>query len=160
MFVVRDNYFYWYWGAWSKKSGDHSSTGRLSRPTLAFRLQLACHFQLHTAYRLKVTQWTTGSRGLSISYSPSNLPTLCVSGWHSFSPRFLSVPKACTLPYGAALLKPMSATLWSRISGLWGTVAYSGVPQTFLSTAHPTLTMAREGTPQHFVLRKGIQNNT
>jgi hypothetical protein len=31
----------------------------------------------------------------------------------------------------------------------------------FLRTAHPTfLTMAREGTPQNFALRKGAQNNT
>jgi hypothetical protein len=28
-----------------------------------------------------------------------------------------------------------------------------------LPTAHTTLTMAREGTPQNFALRKGAQNN-
>jgi hypothetical protein len=30
---------------------------------------------------------------------------------------------------------------------------------TFLTTAHPTLTMARDGTPQNFALWKGVQNN-
>jgi hypothetical protein len=30
----------------------------------------------------------------------------------------------------------------------------------FLPTAHPTLTVAREGTPQNFALRKRVQNNT
>jgi hypothetical protein len=32
---------------------------------------------------------------------------------------------------------------------------YTSVPRSFLPTAHPTLTMAREGTPQNFALRKG-----
>jgi hypothetical protein len=34
-------------------------------------------------------------------------------------------------------------------------VSYTSVPQLFLPRAHPTLTMARDGTPQNFTLQKG-----
>jgi hypothetical protein len=33
-------------------------------------------------------------------------------------------------------------------------MGYFSVPQPFLPTAHPTLTMARKSTPQNFALRK------
>jgi hypothetical protein len=34
-------------------------------------------------------------------------------------------------------------------------VCYTSIPQPFLPTAHPSLLMAHDGTPQNFALRKG-----